>query len=57
MLVRGSHGRVPEDTQDWPVLIGDLPHLPRSGMIRAHEVFNHLHEHCSRGQGYQGVAK
>jgi len=49
MLVRGSHGRVPEDTQDWPVLIGDLPHIPRSGMIRAHEVFNHLHEHCSRG--------
>ncbi|MFZ4766343.1 MAG: alkaline phosphatase family protein, partial [Roseimicrobium sp.] len=57
MLVRGSHGRVPADTQDWPVLIGELPHIPRSGMIRAHEVFNHLHEHCSRGQGYQSVAK
>ncbi|HSJ02806.1 MAG TPA: alkaline phosphatase family protein, partial [Verrucomicrobium sp.] len=23
-LVKGSHGRLPEDPQDWPVLIGDL---------------------------------
>ncbi len=55
MLVRGSHGRVPEDTEDWPVLIGEFPSLPRSGMLRAHEVFGQLHGHCVRGHGYQGV--
>lgn len=55
MLVRGSHGRIPEDTQDWPVLIGELPNLPRNGMLRAHEVFGQLHAHCARGHGYSGV--
>lgn len=51
-LVKGSHGRVPEDTHDWPVLIGDLPHLPSSGSIRAHEVCQHLYDHCATGNGY-----
>lgn len=55
MLVRGSHGRIPEDMQDWPVLIGELPGLPRGGVLRCHEVFGHLHAHCARGHGYQGV--
>ena len=55
MLVRGSHGRLPEDPLDWPVLIGELPHLPRSGVIRAHEVFSQLYNHCARGHGYKGV--
>lgn len=54
-LVKGSHGRMPEDTQDWPVLIGDLPHLPRSVNLASHEVFNHLLEHCARGNGYGRV--
>ncbi|HSJ03621.1 MAG TPA: alkaline phosphatase family protein, partial [Verrucomicrobium sp.] len=54
-LVKGSHGRLPEDPQDWPVLIGDLPKLPRSSSIAAHEVFGHLYEHCSRGSGYGAV--
>ncbi|WP_050028276.1 nucleotide pyrophosphatase/phosphodiesterase family protein [Verrucomicrobium sp. BvORR034] len=54
-LVKGSHGRVPEDPQDWPVLIGDLPKLPRSSSVAAHEVAGHLFEHCSRGSGYGAV--
>jgi predicted AlkP superfamily pyrophosphatase or phosphodiesterase len=55
-LVKGSHGRIPDDTQDWPVLIGDLPHIPRSGTLNAQEVCNHLFEHCSRGNGYKAVS-
>lgn len=54
-LVKGSHGRVPDDTQDWPVLIGDLPNLPRSMSLSAHEVFGHLYEHSARGSGYGRV--
>lgn len=54
-LVKGSHGRVPEDSQDWPVLIGDFPDLPRSGMMAAHEVFGHLFQHCAKGSGYGDV--
>lgn len=52
-LVRGSHGRVPDDTEDWPVIIGDLPNLPRTATIVAQDVADHLFEHCSRGKGYQ----
>ena len=55
-LVKGSHGRVPEDRQDWPVLIGDLPNLPRSGTIGAHQVFQSLYDHCTAGHGYSGPA-
>jgi predicted AlkP superfamily pyrophosphatase or phosphodiesterase len=54
-LVKGSHGRIPDDQDDWPVLIGDLPHLPRSLTLGAQEVFAHLYEHCARGNGYQSV--
>ncbi len=56
-LVKGSHGRVPEDSQDWPVLIGDLPNLPRSATLSAQEVHHHLLEHCARGNGYAGVGR
>lgn len=56
-LVKGSHGRVPEDVSDWPVIIGDLPNLPRSATLQAHEVYQHLFEHCSRGNGYEKVGR
>ncbi len=52
MLVRGSHGRIPEDSQDWPVLIGDIGDLPPTGTIRANEVHSRLLAHCSAGAGY-----
>ncbi len=55
-LVRGSHGRVPEDPADWPVLIGDFDQLPRSGVLAAHEVTAHLYRLCARRPGYQGVS-
>jgi len=54
-LVKGSHGRIPDDSEDWPLLIGDLPHLPRSMTLAAHEVRGHLFEHCARGSGYRSV--
>jgi predicted AlkP superfamily pyrophosphatase or phosphodiesterase len=54
-LVRGSHGRIPESQADWPVLIGDFNELPRSGTIRAHEVYGQLYHHCASGHGYGSV--
>lgn len=47
-LVKGSHGRVPEDTADWPLLIGDFPHLPPNSPVRADQVYGHLAAICSR---------
>jgi predicted AlkP superfamily pyrophosphatase or phosphodiesterase len=55
MLVRGSHGRIPEDSSDWPVLIGELEELPRTGTLRAHDVHARLLAHCSAGHGYQTI--
>jgi predicted AlkP superfamily pyrophosphatase or phosphodiesterase len=46
-LVKGSHGRVPEDQSDWPVLIGDFKQLPRSGPIPATQVCSHLYHLCT----------
>jgi predicted AlkP superfamily pyrophosphatase or phosphodiesterase len=47
-LVKGSHGRIPEDREDWPVLIGDFPHLPPNSPVRADQVYGHLAAVCSR---------
>ncbi len=38
-LVRGSHGRVPESEDDWPVLVGDFP---PGGSLDATDVFGAL---------------
>ena len=54
-LVKGSHGRIPEDRDDWPVLIGDFKNLPETGMLAAVDVHEKLLEHCSEGYGYQGA--
>ncbi|MGI9241751.1 MAG: alkaline phosphatase family protein, partial [Verrucomicrobiales bacterium] len=51
-LVRGSHGRVPEDPADWPILVGDLPSL-QTNRVGATDVFSHLYAHCAAGRGYQ----
>lgn len=45
-LVKGSHGRIPEDQRDWPVLIGPFTKLPASGSIRADQVCEHLLAAC-----------
>jgi predicted AlkP superfamily pyrophosphatase or phosphodiesterase len=47
-LVKGSHGRVPEDVQDWPVLIGDFTSLPANTAVRAEQVCDHLAGFCTR---------
>jgi predicted AlkP superfamily pyrophosphatase or phosphodiesterase len=47
-LVKGSHGRIPEDVEDWPVLIGNLPQLPRAASLQATQVFGQLYEACVR---------
>lgn len=54
-LVRGSHGRIPEDRADWPVLIGNFDGIPSSGMIPANEVCALLYAHCARSSGYGTV--
>jgi predicted AlkP superfamily pyrophosphatase or phosphodiesterase len=41
-LVGGSHGRVPEDLGDWPVLAGDLPQLDGVGQLPAVQVHHVL---------------
>ncbi len=51
-LVRGSHGRIPEDKDDWPVMIGDFRDLPETGAMPAVEVYSRLIEHCGVGHGY-----
>ncbi len=48
-LVKGSHGAIPASVEDWPVLIGELPNLPRNkAKIQATEVYRHLMDVCSR---------
>jgi predicted AlkP superfamily pyrophosphatase or phosphodiesterase len=47
-LVKGSHGRVPEDVQDWPILIGDFTTLPANTAVRAEQVCDHLASFCTR---------
>jgi predicted AlkP superfamily pyrophosphatase or phosphodiesterase len=47
-LVRGSHGREPEDKMDWPILAGGFKNLPENGELPATEVFGQLLELCSR---------
>ena len=39
--IKGSHGRVPEDSQDWPVIITGLNDLT-TRQISATEVFSHI---------------
>jgi len=51
-LVKGSHGRIPEDQADWPVFIGDFSDLPDDAPVRAEDVYGHLLRHCSEGHGY-----
>ena len=51
-LVRGSHGRVPENSDDWPILIGDFKDLPENESIPAVGVYERLVEHCAVGYGY-----
>ncbi len=48
-LVRGSHGRIPEDVEDWPLLCGDLPQLEGLPKISATQVHHELLGAIRRG--------
>lgn len=41
-LVKGSHGRLPEDRQDYPIFISDNPALESGGVLEATEVCGEL---------------
>ena len=46
-MIRGSHGRIPQSKEDWPILIGDFPeNLSEDDFIEANDVFQLLLEHC-----------
>jgi predicted AlkP superfamily pyrophosphatase or phosphodiesterase len=47
--VRGSHGRVPDDRADWPVLIGDFPAIDGLDKIMATQVHHELLGLIKRG--------
>jgi predicted AlkP superfamily pyrophosphatase or phosphodiesterase len=55
-LVRGSHGRVPEDPDDWPVLAGDFPHLEGLSKISAVQVHQEFLGSIRRGIAKGGAA-
>jgi hypothetical protein len=44
-LVRGSHGRLPEDRQDYPIFISDNPDLGDNRLLEATEVCGELMRH------------
>ena len=46
-LVRGSHGRCPEDAAEWPVLITSRSDLAPKRPIEARDVYQVLRRHCS----------
>ncbi|MBE0542079.1 MAG: alkaline phosphatase family protein [Verrucomicrobia bacterium] len=47
-LVRGSHGRRPEDQRDWPVLICEHAELLPASPIKATDVFHALLRHVQQ---------
>jgi predicted AlkP superfamily pyrophosphatase or phosphodiesterase len=45
MLVKGSHGRRPADTQHWPVIIAEKPGILNTRQLESTEVFQILLRH------------
>ena len=48
-LVRGSHGRVPEDEAHWPVLLTGEPSARLPASLEATEIYAWLRERCEAG--------
>ena len=46
-LVRGSHGRIPEDEKDWPVLLTSQPDTGLRAALEATEVYGWLRDRCA----------
>ena len=49
-LVKGSHGRIPEDVDDYPIFITNAKTLEVSEKMEAVQVFNMLENHVLGGQ-------
>ncbi|RZS96398.1 alkaline phosphatase family protein [Cecembia calidifontis] len=43
-LVKGSHGRIPEDPMDWPIFVGSDASEQNSGEIAPTEVFDQIYK-------------
>ncbi len=48
-LVKGSHGCIPAQPEDYPVIAGALPGLEDGALIAATEVHRHLLDFCRQG--------
>ena len=46
-LVKGSHGRIPEDTDDYPILISNCKTLPSEELIKPVDVYHILKQHVN----------
>ncbi|MDH5397433.1 MAG: alkaline phosphatase family protein [Cyclobacteriaceae bacterium] len=46
-LIKGSHGRIPEDKKDWPVLISSEPALLPADHLEAVEVYDVIYKHLT----------
>ena len=55
-LVRGSHGRVPEDERDWPVLLSGACKTGLADTLAAAEIYGWLQGRCTRGAAAPAVA-
>ncbi|MEO0415694.1 MAG: nucleotide pyrophosphatase/phosphodiesterase family protein, partial [Verrucomicrobiota bacterium] len=47
-LVKGSHGCVPKSTDDFPLIIGELPQLAGRDQVKATDVFGLLKSACEQ---------
>ncbi|MDO1499462.1 hypothetical protein Q2T40_04490 [Winogradskyella maritima] len=46
-LIKGSHGRVPEDKADYPILISDNPSATFANEVDATDVFGIVENHVT----------
>ena len=44
-LVKGSHGRVPENRADWPVVISSRPELLTAGEVQSTDIYHLIKRH------------
>ncbi len=44
-LVKGSHGRVPENPADWPIVITSRPELLTAGQLQATDIYHLIKRH------------
>lgn len=44
-LIKGSHGRIPEDTADWPIIVSNQEAIELGSELKATDVFSILEEH------------